>query len=160
VPVRSILGEGDRGFYYIMENFQGERLGAALTTLAMMDRSLELARAYAAERKAFGQAIGEFQVWKHKFAEHLTNLEAGRWLVYRAVDLVNRGCKAVKEITMAKLYTTDLAQRLVYDCMQVFGGFGYVTEYPVARFWRDVRLYTIGAGTSEIMKEIIARQVG
>jgi alkylation response protein AidB-like acyl-CoA dehydrogenase len=159
VPARNILGERDRGFYYIMENFQGERLGAALTTLAMMDRSLELARAYASERKAFGRSVGEFQVWKHKFAEHLTNVEAGRWLVYRAVDLVNQGRKAVKEITMAKLYTTELAQRLIYDCMQVFGGFGYVTEYPIARIWRDVRLYTIGAGTSEIMKEIIARQV-
>jgi citronellyl-CoA dehydrogenase len=124
-----------------------------------MDRALELAREYAGERKAFGRSIGEFQVWKHKFADHLTSLEAGRWLVYRAVDLVNRGQKAVKEITMAKLYTTELAQKLIYDCMQVFGGFGYVTEYPVGRFWRDVRLYTIGAGTSEIMKEIIARQV-
>jgi acyl-CoA dehydrogenase len=160
VPARNILGERDRGFYYIMENFQGERLGVALTALAMMDRALELSRAYAAERKAFGHSVGDFQVWKHKFAEHLTNVEAARWLVYRAVDLVNRGQKAVKEITMAKLYTTELAQRLIYDCMQVFGGFGYVTEYPIARLWRDVRLYTIGAGTSEIMKEIIARQVG
>jgi alkylation response protein AidB-like acyl-CoA dehydrogenase len=159
VPARNILGDRDRGFYYIMENFQGERLGVALTALAMMDRALELAREYAGERKAFGRSIGEFQVWKHKFADHLTSLEAGRWLVYRAVDLVNRGQTAVKEITMAKLYTTELAQKLIYDCMQVFGGFGYVTEYPVGRFWRDVRLYTIGAGTSEIMKEIIARQV-
>ena len=73
--------------------------------------------------------------------------------------MTNRGKKAVREITMAKLYTTDLAQRVIYDCMQVFGGFGYVTEYPIGRFWRDVRLYSIGAGTSEIMKEIIARQV-
>src|SRR5947208_80195 len=72
VPARNILGERDRGFYYIMENFQSERLGAALTTLAMMDRALELAREYARERKAFGQSIGDFQVWKHKFAEHLT----------------------------------------------------------------------------------------
>jgi citronellyl-CoA dehydrogenase len=159
VPARNILGERDRGFYYIMENFQGERLAVALTALSFMDRALELARAYAAGRKAFGRSVGEFQVWKHKFAEHLTNVEAGRWLVYRAVDLVNRGRKAVKEITMAKLYTTELAQRLISDCMQVFGGFGYVTEYPIGRFWRDIRLYTIGAGTSEIMKEIIARQV-
>jgi alkylation response protein AidB-like acyl-CoA dehydrogenase len=158
VPARNILGERDRGFYYIMENFQSERLGVALTALATMDRSLELAREYAHERKAFGRAVGEFQVWKHKFAELATNLEAGRWLVYRAIDLVNRGQKAVKEITMAKLYTTELAQRLIYDCAQVFGGFGYVTEYPIGRFWRDIRLYTIGAGTSEIMKEIIARQ--
>jgi citronellyl-CoA dehydrogenase len=159
VPARNILGERDRGFYHIMENFQAERLGVALTALAMMDRALELTREYARERKAFGRAVGEFQVWKHKFAEHQTKVEAGRWLVYRAIDLVNRGQKAVREITMAKLYTTDLAQTLLYDCMQVFGGFGYVTEYPIGRFWRDIRLYTIGGGTSEIMKEILARQV-
>jgi citronellyl-CoA dehydrogenase len=102
--------------------------------------------------------VGSFQVWRHKFAEHLTALEAGRWLCYRCVDLMNRGEKAVREITMAKLYNSELAQRLIYDCMQIFGGFGYTTEYPIGRFWRDVRLYTIGAGTSEIMKEIIAKE--
>jgi citronellyl-CoA dehydrogenase len=159
IPARNILGEKDRGFYYIMENFQGERLATAVIVLALMERSLEMARQYASERRAFGRSIGDFQVWRHKFAEHLTSLEAGRWLVYRAVDLMNRRQKAVKEITMAKLYVTDLSQRLIYDCMQVFGGFGYATEYPIGRFWRDARLFTIGAGTSEIMKEIIAKQV-
>jgi alkylation response protein AidB-like acyl-CoA dehydrogenase len=85
-------------------------------------------------------------------------VEAARWLVYRALDLTNRGQKAVREITMAKLFTSELAQRLSYDCMQIFGGFGYTTEYPISRYWRDLRLYTIGAGTSEIMKEIIAKE--
>jgi citronellyl-CoA dehydrogenase len=158
IPARNILGEKNRGFYYIMENFQGERLATAIVMLSLMDRAMEMAQQYARERKAFGRAIGKFQVWRHKFAEHLTSIEAGRWLVYRAVDLMNRRQKAVKEITMAKLYVTDLAQRVIYDCMQVFGGFGYATEYPIGRFWRDARLFTIGAGTSEIMKEIIAKQ--
>ena len=158
IPARYILGEENRGFYYIMHNFQGERLAAALGTLGVMERSIEYAMQYARERSAFGNPVASYQVWRHKFAELETSLEAGRWLCYRAVDLMNRGATAVREITMAKLYTSELAQRLVYDCMQVFGGFGYSTEYPIGRFWRDVRLYTIGAGTSEIMKEIIAKE--
>ncbi len=158
VPARNILGERDRGFYYIMENFQGERLVASLSALAAMDKGLRWAIDYGHERNAFGMPIGKFQVWRHRFAEHLTNVEAGRWLTYRALDMVNRGKRAVREITMAKLYTTELSQKVAYDCMQIFGGFAYTTEYPVGRMWRDLRLNTIGAGTSEIMKEIIAKE--
>jgi alkylation response protein AidB-like acyl-CoA dehydrogenase len=126
--------------------------------VASMGRCLDFAIQYGKDRSAFGNPVGSYQVWRHKFAEHRTNLEAGRWLVYRALDLMNRGIKAVREITMAKLYTSELAQHLSYDCMQIFGGFGYTTEYPISRYWRDLRLYTIGAGTSEIMKEIIAKE--
>jgi len=158
VPARYILGEKDRGFYYIMENFQGERLVASLGALAAMDKALRWAIEYGHDRNAFGQAIGKFQVWRHRFAEHLTAVEAGRWLTYRALDLVNHGKRAVREITMAKLYTTELSQKISYDCMQIFGGFAYTTEYPIGRMWRDLRLNTIGAGASEIMKEIIAKE--
>ncbi len=158
VPVRNILGEKDRGFYYIMENFQGERLVASLGALAAMDKALRWAIEYGHDRTAFGMPIGKFQVWRHRFAEHLTNVEAGRWMTYRALDLVNRGKRAVREITMAKLYTSELSQKVAYDCMQIFGGFAYTTEYPIGRMWRDLRLNTIGAGTSEIMKEIIAKE--
>ena len=160
IPKRYILGEKNRGFYYIMENFQGERLATALLTNAIMDRALELAVRYGKERHAFGQPVGSFQVWRHKFAEHLTNVEASRRLAYHAVEWVNRGKRAQREITMAKLFATELAQRLTYDCQQIFGGFGYTTEYPIGRIWRDVRLYTIGAGTSEIMKEILVKEEG
>jgi citronellyl-CoA dehydrogenase len=160
VPARYILGEKNRGFYYIMHNFQGERLASAIQMVAAMDRCLEFAIQYGKERSAFGHPVGSYQVWRHKFAEHRTSVEAGRWLVYRALDLINRGQKAVREITMAKLYTSELAQRLTYDCMQIFGGFGYTTDYPISRYWRDLRLYTIGAGTSEVMKEIIAKEDG
>ena len=97
-------------------------------------------------------------MWRHRFAEHLTAIEAGRQLTYHALDLVNRGKRAVREITMAKLYTSDLCQKVAYDCMQIMGGFAYTTEYPIGRMWRDVRLNTIGAGTSEIMKEILAKE--
>ena len=158
IPRRYVLGELNQGFYYIMRNFQGERLAAAISALASMDYAVGKALEYGAGREAFGTPIRNFQVWRHRFAEHLTNIEAGRWLAYRALDLVNRGQRAVKEITMAKLYTSELSQKVIYDCMQIFGGFGYTTEYPVSRMWRDIRLNTIGAGTSEIMKEIIAKE--
>jgi citronellyl-CoA dehydrogenase len=158
VPKRLLLGEMNKGFYYIMQNFQGERLAAALGSLAAMDYAIRKALDYGGERQAFGTPIRKYQVWRHRFAEHLTSIEAGRWLVYRALDLVNRGQRAVKEIAMAKLYTSELSQKVMYDCMQIFGGFGYTTEYPIGRMWRDARLTTIGAGTSEIMKEIIAKE--
>jgi citronellyl-CoA dehydrogenase len=158
VPRRNVLGEMDRGFYYVMHNFQGERLAAAILALAASEKAVRDALEYGANRKAFGQPIRNFQVWRHRFAEHLTNIEAGRWLTYRALDLLNRGQKCVREVTMAKLFTSELSQKVTYDCMQLFGGFGYTTEYAIGRSWRDVRLNTIGAGTSEIMKEILAKE--
>jgi citronellyl-CoA dehydrogenase len=158
IPKRYVLGEMNQGFYYVMHNFQGERLAAAIGALSGAERSLRQAIDYGAERTAFGTPIRKYQVWKHRFAEHLTAIEAGKWLNYRAVDLMNRGVKCTREITMAKLYSTELSQKVAYDCMQMFGGFGYTTEYAVGRHWRDVRLNTIGAGTSEIMKEIIAKE--
>ena len=158
IPARYILGEKNRGFYYIMHNFQGERLASAIMMVASMDRCLDLAIQYGKERRAFGNPVGSFQVWRHKFADLRTSVEAARWLTYRAVGLANEGKKAIREITMAKLFASELAQRLSYDCMQIFGGFGYTTEYPISRYWRDLRLYTIGAGTSEVMREIIAKE--
>src|SRR5579862_6247973 len=158
IPQRYVLGEMNKGFYYIMHNFQGERLAAAILALAGAEKSVRDALEYGGERTAFGNQIRHYQVWRHRFAEHLTSIEAGRWLVYRALDLINRGQRSVREITMAKLYASELSQRVTYDCMQMFGGFGYTTEYPIGRAWRDVRLNTIGAGTSEIMKEIIAKE--
>ena len=147
-----------KGFYYTMHNFQGERLASAVGSVYGMDRALEMAIAYGKERQAFGQPVGEYQVWRHRFAEHKTSVEAARWLSYRALDLMNRGVPCVREITMAKLFTSELKQKVVYDCMQIFGGFGYTVEYPISRMWRDARLQTIGAGSSEIMKEILAKQ--
>ena len=158
VPMRYVLGELNQGFYYVMKNFQGERLAAALGSVGSLERAIQLALAYGQDRKAFGQSVRSFQVWRHRFAEHMTSVEAARWLTYRATDLYNRGLKATREISMAKLFTSELQQRVTYDCMQIHGGFGYTNEYPIGRMWRDVRLGTIGAGTSEIMKEIIAKE--
>jgi len=159
VPARYLLGEENHGFYHVMTNFQGERLVAAIGAVAGMQQLVEEALRYGNERSAFGKPLSKFQVWRHKFVEHLTAIEAARWLTYRACDLFERREAAVKEISMAKLFAGDLMQRVVYDCQQFHGGMGYVVETPVARAFRDARLLTIGGGTSEIMKEIIAKLV-
>jgi citronellyl-CoA dehydrogenase len=160
VPARYLLGEENEGFQYIMVNFQGERLVAAIQAVAGMQLMVEGALRYGQERKAFGRPIGSFQAWRHRFAEHMTAIEAARWLTYRACDLFDRRQVAVREVSMAKLFACDLAQEVAYDCMQFHGGMGYVLETEIARAWRDVRVMTIAGGTSEIMKEIISRGAG
>jgi len=159
VPARYLLGEENQGFQQVMVNFQGERLVAAVGAVAGMQQMIDDALRYGSERGAFGKPLIKFQVWRHKLVEHLAALEAARWLTYRACDLF--ACKepAVKEITMAKLFAGDLMQKVAYDCMQLHGGMGYVTETPIARAFRDARLITIGGGTSEVMKEILAKLV-
>jgi citronellyl-CoA dehydrogenase len=160
IPARYLLGAENEGFYHVMTNFQGERLVGALTAVAGMDRMVEDALRYGHEREAFGRPLIKFQVWRHKFVEHLTAIEAARRLCYHAVDLYERKLDPVKEISMAKLFAGDLAQKVAYDCQQFFGGMGYIEETPIARAWRDIRLITIGGGTSEVMKEIISKLSG
>ncbi len=160
IPARFVLGEVDEGFYHIMTNFQGERLSAAIIAVAGMEMMIADAIAYGQERKAFGKPIVKYQVWRHKFVELLTQVEAAKRLTYRAVELFEAKENPVKEISMAKLFAGDLAQRVAYDCQQFYGGMGYVEETDIARAWRDVRLITIGGGTSEVMKEIIGKLVG
>ncbi len=161
VPQRFRLGEENQGFAHIMTNFQGERLVAALSSVAGAQLAVEDAIAYGREREAFGRPILKFQVWRHRFAEHLTAIEAARRLTYYAIERVIREpLGATREITMAKLFAGDLLQRVMYDCLQFHGGFGYTTEYPVGRAWTDARLVTIGAGTSEVMKEILVKLYG
>jgi citronellyl-CoA dehydrogenase len=99
-------------------------------------------------------------VWRHTFAELATEIEAARWLTYRACDLFNRKQEAVKEITMAKLFAGELLNKVTDRCLQAHGGFGYSDEFPISRAWRDARLITIGGGTSEIMKEILSKRLG
>ena len=161
VPARYLLGRENQGFFHIMTNFQGERLMAALSTVAAMEKAVRDAIAYGKDRKVFGRPIVKFQVWKHKLVEHLTAIEAARRLTYFAVDKYNKmPTRATREITMAKLFAGDLAQKVMYDCQQIYGGFGYTTEYDIGRAWTDTRLVTIGAGTAEIMKEILVKLSG
>jgi len=160
IPARYVLGEENEGFYHIMTNFQGERLVAAITAVSGMEQMVQESIRYGHEREAFGRPIIKYQVWRHKFVEHLTAIEAAKRLTYHAVDLFDRKEDPVKEISMAKLFAGDLAQRVAYDCQQFYGGMGYIEETHIARAWRDLRLITIGGGTSEIMKEIISKAVG
>jgi citronellyl-CoA dehydrogenase len=160
IPARFVLGEVDQGFGYIMTGFQGERLVTAVTAVAGAQLVLDDALRYGQERRAFGRPIGTFQAWRHRFADHLSRLEAARWLTYRACDLFARGQVALREISMAKLVACELAQRIAYDAMQFHGGQGYMVETDVARAWRDLRLLTIGGGTSEIMRELVSRGAG
>jgi len=160
IPQRYCLGEENRGFRYIMENFQGERLGAAVTCVAESQYMIEDALKYGRDRQAFGQPILSFQVWRHKFAQRLTELEAARQLTYHSADLFNRGQACVTEISMAKLYTSELANQIAYDCLQFHGGAGFMQEYDISRSYRDLRLIPIGAGTSDVMREIIAKNSG
>ncbi len=160
VPVRYLLGEENEGFYHVMTNFQGERLTAAILAVAAMEMMVADAIKYGHEREAFGRPLIKFQVWRHKFVELLSQIEAAKRLTYHAVELFDKKENPVKEISMAKLVAGDLAQRVAYDCQQFYGGMGYIEETAVARAWRDIRLITIGGGTSEIMKEIISKLSG
>lgn len=160
IPAKYLLGEENKGFYYIMHNFQGERLIASIMSTASSKMMWEDAVKYAKERQIFGRAILDMQVWKHRLAQLATDIEAGQELTYHACDLFNKRLPCVKEVTMAKLYTTEVVNKVAYECGQVFGGYGYMEEYDICRAYRDVRLVTIGAGTSEIMREIIAKEVG
>ncbi len=160
VPARWLLGEENQGFFYIMTNFQGERLIAAVMAVAGAQYALDMTIKYCQERTAFGRPLLKFQVWRHTFAELQTEIEAARWLTYRAVDLFVRKQDATKEITMAKLFAGELLNKVVDRCVQAHGGFGYSDEFPISRMFRDSRLITIGGGTSEIMKEILSKRLG
>lgn len=160
VPAQNLLGQEGHGFRYIMQNFQGERLIAAVGAVATAQRALEEAIAWARERAAFGRPLLGFQVWRHELAELLTQVAAARWLTYHAVARFDAKEDATLEISQAKLFSTELCQRVADRCLQLFGGAGYMDDLPVARRFRDVRLWTIGGGTSEIMREIIGKRVG
>ena len=142
-----------------MKNFQGERLVAAITCVAGSELTLQETIRYCQERQAFGKRVVDFQVWQHKFAELATQIEAAKRLTYHAVALFQSGVECSKEVSMAKLFAGDLAERVAYDCLQAHGGAGYMEEYDLSRFTRDIRLMTIGGGSSEIMKEIIAKKM-
>ncbi len=160
IPARYLLGQENFGFYYVMQNFQRERLAAAIMATAGMQSLWDDAVQYGRDRQAFGRPILKFQVWRHKFVEHLTAIRAARGMVYEACGAFAQDKVDVELISMCKLYSCDLAQRVVYDLQQFYGGYGYMEEYNIARAFRDLRLLTIGGGTSEVMKEIIGKCQG
>ncbi len=160
VPASAILGEEGKGFYHLMWELQVERLYAAISGVAGAQRSFELAYKYAKERVAFGQPISQFQVIRHKFADMATQIEAGRQLTYACVRKYLDGEYPVKEITMAKLFVAQMSHHVADEALQIHGGAGYMDEYDISRAWRDSRLGRIGAGSDEIMKEVIAKELG
>jgi acyl-CoA dehydrogenase len=160
IPAENLIGEENRGFQGIMGNFQKERLYLAVQAQAVAGLALELAIRYAKERVAFGKTIAGFQVTRHKLSEMATLVEAAKEFNYRVASKIGGGHNAVKEVCMAKNFATKTCDRVVYDALQIHGGYGYCREYLIERLYRDSRLFSIGGGTYEIMNEVIGKQLG
>ena len=160
VPADAVLGEIGKGFYHISWELQGERLVAAAGCYASCERMFERTLAYAKEREAFGRPIGSFQAIRHKFADMATKIEAAKQMVHATAWRFANGEYPVREITMAKLFATRVCHEVADECVQIHGGYGYMKEYEIERAFRDQRLNRIGAGTDEIMLEVIGRSYG
>jgi alkylation response protein AidB-like acyl-CoA dehydrogenase len=159
VPRSAMLGEENQGFYNVMAHFQEERLFLAAGSVCAAQKALELASEYAKERVQFGRPIAKFQVTRHKLADMATEIEAARQLVYNTIRMYveQEDCQA--EVAMCKLFACEMATRVINEAIQIFGGYGYMMEYPIQRMWRDSRINTIGGGTSEIQRELIGRML-
>ncbi|HDQ9814701.1 acyl-CoA dehydrogenase family protein [Pseudomonas aeruginosa] len=160
VPAENLIGVENAGFACIMANFQSERLALAVMANMTAQLALEESLRWAREREAFGKPIGKFQVLRHRLAEMATQLEVSREFTYRQAAKMAAGKSVIKEISMAKNFATDVADRLTYDAVQVLGGMGYMRESLVEWLYRDNRILSIGGGSREIMNEIIGKQMG
>jgi citronellyl-CoA dehydrogenase len=160
VPAENVLGEIGKGFYHISWELQSERMVAAAGSVAGAERMFEKTLDYAKEREAFGRPIGRFQAIRHKFAEMATKIEAAKQFNYVVAWRYANGEYPVREITEVKLFTSRVACEVADECVQILGGYGYMKEYEIERAYRDVRLNRIGAGTDEIMLEVIGRSYG
>lgn len=159
VPAENLLGEENRGFYYLMEKLQQERLIVAIETQIEAECCLKLTVDYVKERKAFGSRIADFQNTQFKLAEMATEIDLGRTYVDSLITKHMAGQDIVKEVSMAKWWISEMTKRVVSDCLQLHGGYGYMEEYEIARRYRDIPVAAIYAGTTEIMKGIIAKQI-
>jgi alkylation response protein AidB-like acyl-CoA dehydrogenase/putative sterol carrier protein len=159
VPAENLLGDENKGFYYIMQRFELERLTLALGALSASEYALEYTLQYMNERKAFGRTINKFQVLRHRIAQLHSEITSVKTYTYLICRMYNEKHYCVKEASMAKLLATELSDKVMYECLQMFGGYGYMEEYKMARMFRDSRLGPIGGGSSEIMREIISKMV-
>tara|TARA_R110002096_G_scaffold64789_1_gene157737 strand:+ start:3955 stop:5124 length:1170 start_codon:yes stop_codon:yes gene_type:complete len=157
VPVENLMGEEGMGFSYIMQHFSLERLIMGVNAHARAEYALEYALRYMGERHAFGKTIDQFQALRHTIADLYTDMEICKEYNYSVTNKLNKGEYVVKEATMSKLKSTKMADEVIYQCLQFLGGYGYMENYPMARLLRDSRLGPIGGGTSEILREIIAK---
>ena len=160
VPHENLLGDEGEGFTGSLKILDGGRISIAALALGMAQGALDAAVKYAKQRKQFGQAISEFQAIQFKLADMATEVEAARLLVYQAAWLADRkDVRFTRESSMAKLFASEVAVRVANECVQIHGGYGFIKDYPAEKFYRDVKLCTIGEGTSEIQKLVIARQL-
>ena len=160
VPDENLLGAEGQGFVNTLQVLDGGRISIAALALGMAQGAYEAAAKYARQRKQFGKAISEFQAIQFKLADMATEIDAARWLVYRAAWLADqKGPRFTKESSMAKLYASEVGVRVANEAVQIFGGYGYVKDYPAEKFYRDSKLCTIGEGTSEMQRMVIARQI-
>ena len=159
VDAEHLLGEEGEGFVNALQVLDAGRIGIAALSVGLAQGAYEAARAYALERRQFGKAIGEFQAVQWKLADDATRIEAARLLTYRAAYLKDHQRRTTLESAMAKLFASETAVRVADDCVQIHGGYGFVKDYPAEKFYRDVKLTTIGEGTSEIQRLVIARQL-
>lgn len=159
IPASNLMGVENNGFGYIMQHFASERLIMGINAHARAEYAIEYALKYMSERKAFGQTINQFQALRHKVADLASQVEMCKVFNYNIAARLNNGEYVVKEATMSKLLSTKIADEVIYECLQFLGGYGYMEEYPMARLLRDSRLGPIGGGTSEILREIIAKMI-
>ena len=157
IPLENLLGSEGKGFAYIMQHFALERLIMGINAHARAEYALDYAIQYTSERQAFGKTLDSFQALRHKIAEMASQVEMCKEFNYSIAKRLNDGVYVVKEATMSKLISTKMADEVIYDALQLLGGYGYMEEYPMARLLRDSRLGPIGGGTSEILREIIAK---
>lgn len=159
VPAENLIGEEGKGFYYLMGGLQLERLIGATGAIGACECALEYTLQYMSEREAFGRKINQFQALRHRIADMASEIEATKYFVYHVCRMHNDGKYAVKEASMAKLLASELSDQTMYKCLQMFGGYGFIEDYKIARMFRDSRVGTIGGGSSEVMREIIAKMV-
>ena len=159
VPADALLGAEGQGFIQALQVLDAGRIGIAALSVGLAQGAFEAARDYASERRQFGQPIASFQAIQWKLADSATRIEAARLLTYRAAYLKDQGRRTTLESAMAKLYASEIAVRTADDAVQIHGGYGFVKDYPAEKFFRDVKLTTIGEGTSEIQRLVIARQL-
>ncbi|MAM88603.1 MAG: acyl-CoA dehydrogenase [unclassified Hahellaceae] len=159
IPADALLGEVGKGFAYLMQELPRERLGCAVQAIGHAQGALDITCAYVKERKAFGGTVAQFQNTRFKLAECQTELEMCRALLEKHMLKYQAGVMTVQDAAMLKLAATEMQLTMVNECLQLFGGYGYTDEYPISRFYRDARVQTIYAGSSEIMKEVIARGI-
>jgi len=159
IPADQLLGEEGLGFVNTMQVLDAGRIGIAALAVGLAQGAYEAALNYARERRAFGKTIAAFQAIQWKLADAATRIEAARLLTYRAAYLKEQGKRTTLESAMAKLYASEIAVRVADDCVQIHGGYGFVKDYPAEKYFRDVKLTTIGEGTSEIQRLVIARQL-